>query len=139
VLSLRDENHSTIEAPRIKLAFMPNQPWGDIPGMGDRLRHAYDCIDLDVLWNSIRPLPTFHIEGAGTEAESRFFASSACRYRVSVRAVIFTHRGQHSGAVALAGWSIFDRRHSAFPLCRSGVASERFGRKVFSVEGDHRA
>jgi uncharacterized protein with HEPN domain len=32
----------------------PSQPWGDIRGMGNRLRHAYDRIDLDVLWNTIR-------------------------------------------------------------------------------------
>ena len=32
----------------------PSQPWGDIRGMGNRPRHAYDRIDLDVLWNTIR-------------------------------------------------------------------------------------
>jgi uncharacterized protein with HEPN domain len=32
----------------------PSQPWGDIRGMGNRLRHAYDRIDLDVLWNTVR-------------------------------------------------------------------------------------
>ena len=26
---------------------MPDQPWGDIRGMGNRLRHAYDRISLD--------------------------------------------------------------------------------------------
>lgn len=31
---------------------MPNQPWGDIRGMGNRLRHAYDRISLDVIWNA---------------------------------------------------------------------------------------
>ena len=31
-----------------------SQPWGDIRGMGNRLRHAYDRIDLDVLWNTVR-------------------------------------------------------------------------------------
>ena len=31
---------------------MPNQPWGDIRGMGNRLRHAYDRINLDVIWNA---------------------------------------------------------------------------------------
>ena len=29
----------------------PSQPWGDIRGMGNRLRHAYDRIDLNVLWS----------------------------------------------------------------------------------------
>ncbi len=33
---------------------MPNQPWRDIRGMGNQLRHAYDRISLDVIWNAIR-------------------------------------------------------------------------------------
>ena len=33
---------------------MPDQPWGDIRGMGNRLRHAYDRISLDVIWNAVR-------------------------------------------------------------------------------------
>lgn len=33
---------------------MPDQPWDDIRGMGNRLRHAYDRISLDVLWNAVR-------------------------------------------------------------------------------------
>jgi uncharacterized protein with HEPN domain len=32
---------------------IPNQPWGDIRGMGNRLRHAYDRISLDVIWNAV--------------------------------------------------------------------------------------
>jgi uncharacterized protein with HEPN domain len=31
---------------------MPNQPWSDIRGMGNRLRHAYDRSDLDIVWNT---------------------------------------------------------------------------------------
>lgn len=34
--------------------FMPDQPWGDIRGMGNRLRHAYDRISLEVIWNAAR-------------------------------------------------------------------------------------
>lgn len=33
---------------------MPDQPWGDVRGMGNRLRHAYDNIELHVLWNAVR-------------------------------------------------------------------------------------
>jgi uncharacterized protein with HEPN domain len=33
---------------------MPNQPWRDIRGMGNRLRHAYDRISLDVIWHTAR-------------------------------------------------------------------------------------
>ena len=32
---------------------MPDQPWNDIRGMGNWLRHAYDRINLDILWNTI--------------------------------------------------------------------------------------
>jgi uncharacterized protein with HEPN domain len=31
---------------------MPSQPWGDIRGMGNRLRHAYDRIDIDIIWKT---------------------------------------------------------------------------------------
>lgn len=31
---------------------MPTQPWGDIRGMGNRLRHAYDRVDGDIVWNT---------------------------------------------------------------------------------------
>lgn len=33
-------------------ALMPGQPWGDIRGIGNRLRHAYDRIDVGILWNT---------------------------------------------------------------------------------------
>jgi Protein of unknown function DUF86 len=32
---------------------VPSQPWRDIRGMGNRLRHAYDRISVDVIWNAI--------------------------------------------------------------------------------------
>lgn len=32
---------------------MPGQPWGEIRGMGNRLRHAYDRISLGVIWNAV--------------------------------------------------------------------------------------
>ena len=31
---------------------MPEQPWADIRGMGNRLRHAYDRVSRDVIWNA---------------------------------------------------------------------------------------
>ncbi len=31
---------------------MPDQPWRDIRGMGNRLRHAYDRVDVDIIWNT---------------------------------------------------------------------------------------
>jgi uncharacterized protein with HEPN domain len=33
---------------------MPDQPWGDIRGMGNRLRHAYDRVSKDVIWNAVQ-------------------------------------------------------------------------------------
>jgi uncharacterized protein with HEPN domain len=42
---------------------VPGQPWSDIRGMGNRLRHAYDSIDLDVLWNTVRDrLPNLKVD-----------------------------------------------------------------------------
>lgn len=29
---------------------MPGQPWGRIRGMGNRLHHAYEQIDVDIAW-----------------------------------------------------------------------------------------
>ena len=33
---------------------MPGQPWADIRGMGNRLRHAYDAIDVRVVWETAK-------------------------------------------------------------------------------------
>ena len=43
---------------------MPGQPWDDIRGMGNRLRHAYDRISLDVIWNAVR----YNLPGLAAEA-----------------------------------------------------------------------
>ena len=32
---------------------MPDQPWQGIRGLGNRLRHAYDHIDLDIVWRVV--------------------------------------------------------------------------------------
>lgn len=31
----------------------PDQPWPDIRGLGNRIRHAYDRIEIDRIWNTI--------------------------------------------------------------------------------------
>jgi uncharacterized protein with HEPN domain len=36
------------------VALMPGQPWNDIRGMGNRLRHGYDRINADIVWDTIR-------------------------------------------------------------------------------------
>ena len=33
---------------------MPGPPWGDIRGMGNRLRHAYDRVDVGIVWNTVQ-------------------------------------------------------------------------------------
>lgn len=48
---------------------MPGQPWGDIRGMGNRLRHAYDRVSLEVVWNTARDrLPALAAEARGALA-----------------------------------------------------------------------
>jgi uncharacterized protein with HEPN domain len=32
---------------------IPDQPWRDIRGIGNHLRHAYERIDLDTLWAAV--------------------------------------------------------------------------------------
>jgi uncharacterized protein with HEPN domain len=32
----------------------PGQPWADIRGIGNHLRHAYDAINPSVVWHAIR-------------------------------------------------------------------------------------
>jgi uncharacterized protein with HEPN domain len=31
----------------------PGQPWADIRGMGNQLRHAYDRLDINLVWNAV--------------------------------------------------------------------------------------
>ena len=33
---------------------MPNQPWGEIRGMGNRLRHGYDRVSFTVIWHAVQ-------------------------------------------------------------------------------------
>jgi uncharacterized protein with HEPN domain len=62
-------------APRFAdpaVALMPDQPWTDIRGMGNRLRHGYDRIDLDVLWHAIRhELPGLVVAARLTQGQLR--------------------------------------------------------------------
>ncbi len=37
-------------------ALMPDQPWRDIRALGNRLRHDYDDISQDRLWDIVRSL-----------------------------------------------------------------------------------
>lgn len=32
----------------------PDQPWADIRGIGNRLRHEYDTIDRHQIWSTVR-------------------------------------------------------------------------------------
>ena len=35
-------------------AFCPGVPWRDIRGAGNWLRHQYDSVDLETIWNTIQ-------------------------------------------------------------------------------------
>jgi len=35
-------------------ALMPDQPWNDVRSLGNRLRHEYDVIRADRLWDIVR-------------------------------------------------------------------------------------
>jgi len=46
---------------------MPNQPWREIRGLGNWLRHAYDRVDLDIVWKTARErLPGLATDAART-------------------------------------------------------------------------
>ena len=45
---------------------MPDRPWADIRGMGNRLRHAYDRINLDIIWNTV----TARVPSLGADARA---------------------------------------------------------------------
>jgi uncharacterized protein with HEPN domain len=32
---------------------IPTQPWGEIRGMGNQLRHSYDRVSLSVIWDTV--------------------------------------------------------------------------------------
>lgn len=51
---------------------MPGQPWGEIRGMGNRLRHGYDRVSLEVIWNTVRnDLPGLAADARRALAELR--------------------------------------------------------------------
>lgn len=31
----------------------PDQPWADVRGIGNQLRHAYEAIDLETVWKTV--------------------------------------------------------------------------------------
>jgi len=35
-------------------AMMPDQPWPDIRGMGNHLRHGYDRVEVDIVWHTVQ-------------------------------------------------------------------------------------
>jgi uncharacterized protein with HEPN domain len=40
------------------IALMPHQPWSEIRGTGNWLRHAYDKVDATMIWDTVeRDLP----------------------------------------------------------------------------------
>jgi uncharacterized protein with HEPN domain len=50
---------------------IPDQPWRDIRGIGNQLRHAYERIDSNTLWNAVTDdLPPLKAAILRTIAES---------------------------------------------------------------------
>ena len=40
----------------------PDLPWRDIRGIGNQLRHAYECVDLETIWNTVsQDLPSLKV------------------------------------------------------------------------------
>jgi len=65
---------------------MPSQAWSDIRGMGNRLRHAYDRISLDVIWNTARhDLPGLAADARRALAQLRTHQNDAERSDASKR------------------------------------------------------
>ena len=82
----------------------PSQPWGDIRGLGNRLRHAYDCIDLDILWNTVRDrLPSLKADAEqalmGLKAKADRIEPCNDRSRLSLKRSNHGHSFTHSGAI----------------------------------------
>lgn len=51
-------------------ALMPGQPWRDVRGMGNRLRHAYDRLEIEIVWNTARErVPALEADAARALAE----------------------------------------------------------------------
>jgi uncharacterized protein with HEPN domain len=51
---------------------MPTQPWGEIRGMGNRLRHGYDRVDRNVGWDTARDrLPSLEADARQALARLR--------------------------------------------------------------------
>ena len=74
---------------------MPNQPWGDVRGMGNRLRHAYDRLDLDIVWNTARD----RLPGLLADARQALAKLSGPHARIEgrpiMRAAIFPNCERH--------------------------------------------
>jgi len=51
---------------------MPDQPWSDIRGMGNHLRHGYDRLNFSVVWNAIQDeLPSLRCAAQRASAQLR--------------------------------------------------------------------
>jgi len=67
---------------------MPGQPWSDIRGMGNRLRHAYDRVSLDIVWNTARDRLTRTRSGSATGAGAPGRGQSAQPIHSTAKSII---------------------------------------------------
>jgi uncharacterized protein with HEPN domain len=59
---------------------MPNQPWSDIRGMGNRLRHAYDRLDLGDLLPRLRRMRDTRWCNCGAQPTNKTLHPPAARW-----------------------------------------------------------
>ena len=67
-------SEAAVKLGEIASELAPEIPWRDIRGMGNQLRHAYDGISPEILWNAMKyDLPPLKraCERALKELESR--------------------------------------------------------------------
>jgi uncharacterized protein with HEPN domain len=91
---------------------MPAQPWKAIRGLGNRLRHAYDQIDISIVWNVVTDRhselktdagaalerlrdPLIRIEPSGPDPDGSAFATFEVTPRVAPAGTNISWRREH--------------------------------------------
>jgi uncharacterized protein with HEPN domain len=46
-------SEAAIKLDKLAEQLAPDQPWGDIRGLGNRLRHEYDRIEAGIIWKIV--------------------------------------------------------------------------------------
>jgi uncharacterized protein with HEPN domain len=76
--SIQTISEAVRRTPDDWLAEFPTEPWAQIKGIGNRIRHEYFCIDHAILWGIVTTeAPGFRQEFRATPGESVSASSSA--------------------------------------------------------------